>query len=156
MKTNSKMKSILGQATPDSFASDVLLSGELSDLLQSGFSEIHGAVVFSAMDQAAHKTPVSSFPDLTGYECFINHLHIEDHLDGLSDDSQQLLRQGIAFALEAKKQLRSSFPARQFSLIIAYNEFGCNFRFHTVRTGENWLSTDLEQFTGEAIMVLET
>jgi hypothetical protein len=156
MKTNSKMKSILGQATPDNFASGVLLSYELSDLLQAGFTVIHDAVVFSAMDQAARKTPVSSFPDLTGYECFINHLHVEDYLDGFSEDSKKLLRQSIAFALEVKKQLQFLFPERQFSLIVAYNEFGCNFRFHTVRIGESWLPADLEQFTREAIMILET
>jgi len=156
MKTNSKMKAILGQATHDSFASDELLSDELSDLLQAGFTVIHSAVVFSAMNQAARKTPVSSFPDLTGYECFINHLHVEDYFEGFTEDSQQLLCQGIAFALEVKRQLQFSFPGRQFNLIIAYNEFGCNFRFHTVRTGESWLPADLEQLTREAIMILET
>jgi hypothetical protein len=97
-----------------------------------------------------------NFPDLTGYECFVNHVHIEDYLRGAELGSNALLKQGILFAYKIIEEFSSSFPDKSFKVIVAINESGCALRFHLIRSGENWLSDDLEIYVQEAILVLET
>jgi hypothetical protein len=116
---------------------------------------MNGAIIFKSMVKNAKRVNKDNFPDLTGYECFLNHIHIEDYLDISSPGPQALLKQGVVFALHVKNQLEKFFQHSKFRLIVAFNESGCNVRFHCLRLGEKWLSEDLEQDTGESILVLE-
>ena len=97
-----------------------------------------------------------NFPDLTGFECFVNHIHIEDQLDRPISNEVALLRQGIAFALETKSQLFSTFPRKHFKVIVASTTDRCDVRVHLNRPGEEWLASDLDGYGKEAILVLET
>jgi len=65
------------------------------------------------------------------------------------------LKQTIALALATERQLRSTFPAKPFKVIVAASEGGCGVRFHVARPGEEWLASDLDGY-GEAILVVET
>ena len=155
MRMNEQMRTSLGQANPADFAEAEKLSEKLSELLSEGFTDLDGAVVFTAMRDTAERVTRDKFPDLTGYECFVNGIHVEDQVDGSLSD-QPLLRKGIAFALATESQLRSAFPGKAFNVIVAANASGCGARFHSVRPGEEWLASDLEGYTDEAILVLET
>jgi hypothetical protein len=153
---NQRMMSSLGQATPSDFARHEKLSEKLSQLLAEGFTDLGGAIVFTAMSDIAENVKPENFPDLTGFECFVNHIHVEDQLDGPVLDQTALLRLGIAFALATERQLRSTFPGKPFIVIVAATAHGCGVRFHLVRPGEEWLASDLDGYEEEAILVLET
>jgi hypothetical protein len=151
---NETMRSSLGQADPSDFAKGEKLNEKVSQLLAQGFTDLDGAIVFTAMRNIAQKVKPESFPDLTGFECFVNHIHVEDQLDGPVSDQAALIRQGIAFALAIDGQLRSTFSGKPFKVIVAATAHGCGVRFYLVRPGEEWLASDLNGY-GEAILVLE-
>src|ERR1700682_1551725 len=111
------MRSSLGEADPADFAHGEKLSEKLSQLLAQGFTDLDGAIVFTAMHPIAENVNHKNFPDLTGFECFVNHIHVEDELDGPVPDQTALLKQGIAVALATKSQLRSTFPGKPFRSI---------------------------------------
>jgi hypothetical protein len=152
---NQRMMSSLGLATPSDFARHEKLREKLSQLLAPGFTDLGGAIVFTAMRNIAENVEPENFPDLTGFECFVNHIHVEDQLDGRVSDQTALMRQGIAFALATESQLRSTFPGKPFKVIVAATAHGCGVRFHLVRAGEEWLASDLDGYGEEAILVLE-
>jgi hypothetical protein len=153
---NQKMRSRLDQASPCDFVKGENLSEKLSQLLAQGFSDLGGAIVFTAMYNIAENVKPENFPDLTGFECFVNHIHVEDQLDGPVTDQTQILKQGIAFALATESQLCSIFSGKPFKVIVAATAHDCGVRFHLVRPGEEWLASNLDGYAEEAILVLET
>jgi len=156
VRMNDRMRSSLGQADPADFARGEKLSEELSHLLAQGFMEFGGATIFTAMRNIAKRVKPENFSDKTAFECFVNHIHVEDQLDEPVLDRRGLLKQSIAFALTIDRQLRSIFPAKPFKVIVAANADGCGVRFHAVRPGEEWLASNLDGYAEEAILVLET
>jgi hypothetical protein len=148
------MRSSLRETNPSDFAKGEKLSGKVSELLEQGFIDLGGTIVFTAMRDIAENVKPENFPDLTGFECFVNHIHIEDQLDGPVPDQTALLRQGIAFALATENQLRCTFPGENFKVIVAASADGCGVRFHLVRPREEWLATDLDSYAEEAILLL--
>jgi hypothetical protein len=118
---NEQMRTWLGQANPADFAEAEILSKRLSELLSKGFTDLDGAVVFTAMRNTAERVTPDNFPDLTGFECFVNHIHVEDHIDNSILDRAALLRQGIAFALATESRIRSTFPGKPLKVIVVAN-----------------------------------
>jgi len=153
---NRRMKASLGDASPSEFANRDKLDQRLMQFLGQGFTQIDGAIVFTAMRSVAENVKPENFPDLTGFECFVNHIHVEDQLEEPLVGSRALLKQGITFALAAESQLRSTFPDKPFKIIVAATEGGCGARFHVDRPGEEWLASNLDGYGEEAILVLET
>lgn len=156
MRINGRMRTSLGQANPADFVEGERLSEKLSELLSEGFTDLDGAIVFTAMRDTAEKVTPDNFPDRTGYECFVNHVHVEDHVNDSLSKQPSLLKQGIAFALAVESGLRSGFPGKPFEVIVAATMSGCAVRFRSVRAGEQWLASDLDGYEEEAILVLET
>jgi hypothetical protein len=152
---NQRMTDNLRQ-NPSDFVSGEKLTEALSQLLAQGFTELGGAIVFTAVRNIGENVGPGNLPDLTGFECFVNHIHVEDQLDPPVSNEIVWLRQGIAFALETKTRLRSEFPQKPFNIIVASTAQGCGVRFHLNRPGEQWLKSDLESYAEEAILVLET
>ena len=68
------------------------------NLVEPGFTEIEGAVLLETQEKLAKGVRPGNFPDLTGYECFVNHVHIEDYFSYAGPGPNALLKQGIAFA----------------------------------------------------------
>ena len=156
MRMNERMKSSLGQEDPADFAKGEKLKEELSHLLAQGFTDLDGTIIFTAMRNIAETVKPESFSDKTAFECFVNHIHVEDQIDEPKFDRRGLLKQSIAFALTTERELRSIFSARTFKVIIAANADGCGVRFHVARPGEEWLARDLDGYGEEAVLVLET
>ena len=156
MRLNRRMSASLAQASPGDFAKGEKLSEKLSQLIAQGFTDIGEAIVYTSMRNIAENVKLENFPDLTGFECFVNHIRVEDQLDGVVPDPSALLKQGIAFALATESQLWSTFPGKPFNVIVAATAHGCGARFHLARPGEEWLASNLDGYGEEAILVLET
>lgn len=123
---------------------------------RSRFIEVDGAIVFAAMRNIGEDVKPKSFPDLTGFECFVNHIHVEDQLEHPVSSEIVVAKQGIAFALQTATRLRSTFPKQSFKVIVASTAQGCGVRFYLKRPGEKWLASDLDSYAEEAILVLDT
>ena len=150
------MRNNIGQPNPADFAKGSKLTKALSQLLAQGFTEIEGAILFTATSSIGEDVESKNFPDLTGFECFVNHIHVEDQLERPVSNEIALLRIGMAFAFETKNRLCSQFPLKPFKVIVASTAHGCGVRFHVNRPGEQWLTSDLDSYAKEAILVLET
>ena len=130
----------------------VELPAKLGELLSAGFIDQDGCVFFADLAKRAGSASRSDFPDLTGYECFVNRVHIDDYVEGA--DESTLAALGVAFARRLSDLLSNG--RGEFNVIVGSDELSCSVRFHRVRAGEAWLSDDLESYQDEAIAVLTT
>lgn len=156
IKMNSVMKTLYTEVGPDRITDAANLSSGLLGVVEPGFIVADDTVLLKTQEKRAKSIKPDNFPDLTGYECFVNHVHIEDYHGDAELGSNALLKQGIALANKIVEELSSVFPDKLFKVIVAANESGCSVRFHLIRCGENWLSDDLDKYSQEAILVLET
>lgn len=125
------------------------LQPPLASLLAAGIVEQDSCLLLAALVNINTNATKHSFPDLTGYECFLNHLHVSDYVD-----SGEVLIQGLKFGFQLAKQLR---PFSSSSTVILSADPASEdvvIRFHKNRPGEQWLSDDLDQYSEEALMVL--
>ena len=137
------------QAFPDFALIDVTVQLPLSmtNIIQQGLVEVGGCVLQKELLAKAH-TPRGYFPDATGYECFVNHLHLDDHA------CHDLVRIGASFLHAICDQLGERFPEKQFRAIMGGGGENWDVRFHTLRLGEVWLLEDLDSYD-ECLCVVE-
>ena len=147
MKTNRRMDVLLLQSQHP-----IALPAKLNELLSAGFIDQDGCVFFARLAKRASGASRSDFPDLTGYECFVNHVHIDDYVE--DGDATTLAALGVAFARRLCELL--SARSGEFNIIVGSDLVSCSVRFHRVRAGEAWLSEDLESYQDEAIAVVMT
>ena len=130
-----------------------LLPPALEAVLAPGLTLDGDALVLAIAREKVHPPP-ESFPDLTGYEAFVNHVHIDDHLDGgLASDSSALLTHGLAFTRRLEALL--SREARPTELVLSVDEMSASVRFYTWRPDQPYLADDLEGYRDEAILVID-
>ena len=125
------------------------IPSKLADLLSRGFVEHEGCYFLAGLYPHRGSAWTDLFPDATGYEAFINHLHLDDFTDG--DDQ---LSVGLSY-LDRQLDLwkKSQFAAIPISAIVSYDGDSCVVRFHALRTGERWLCNDLEHYEKDAVLV---
>jgi hypothetical protein len=130
------------------------LTSELAAVLAAGVEDMHDCVVLKSFHESAARTSVASCQDETGFEAFINHIHVEDYLP--RDTPQSTVReQASEFVRQLADKLVAAHPERDFHIIVAISD-SCTVRFHTDRPGQSWLSDDIEGYLDEAVMSLTT
>jgi hypothetical protein len=98
---------------------------------------------------------ITDFPDKTGFECFLNHVHFP-----LTKTKDSLLSR-LRYADSLREALMPLAQGRRFRVILSISEddrsptFTCTVRFHRIRQGEDWISEDLEAYKLEAILVFD-
>lgn len=127
-----------------------VLAPPLLALLALGFVEIEGCVVLAAFESSARHTSVARCSDETGYEAFLNHVHVEDLLPE-GTPAEEVLTQGVHYVRRLAADLRAAFPERSFEIVLGCREGSADVRFHTVRPGAAWLSNDLEGYDGPVL-----
>jgi hypothetical protein len=152
-KANKRMERLLSRLT--STRGNVELDESLTVILRAGFV-VEGDSVLLRSQKKLGKVAQANFPDATGYECFVNHVHIEDHVLGKGTGSITVHKQALEFGRRLSESLSSSFPGKPFLVVLACSESGSSVRFHAVRPGQGWLAEDLEGYAGEAILTIET
>jgi hypothetical protein len=87
----------------------------------------------------------------TGFECFINHVHLP-----FSGTNESLIS-CLEYATTLEEALLPLTEDRQFRVIVSLSEddSDCAVRFHQIRPGEEWMSEDLDGFSSEAILVFD-
>lgn len=129
------------------------------------FVEMPGGFVFlksaaGDMDVRNRSTPEPDFDrngiDKTGLEALENHLHLEDHIKGLSPDQIREIASLIAEMWSAK--LHQQFPGRGFRIYLIMDDHDTILRFHQNHAGEPpWLDEDdwEEAIREGAVQILE-
>jgi hypothetical protein len=139
MRTNQNMRAYLSHLQ----AHESALSPELSSVLAAGFVEEKGCVLLASEARHPALTRAATQEDETGYECFINHLHVES------------LAEALEFGRRLNRALAECFTDC-FVVIVAFDGREATVRFHKIRAGQTWLNEDLEGYSKEGVAVLDS
>lgn len=142
MKSNSAMKRLL--AAVDSLTP---LCGELRRIADEGFNGKDDCHFLAALLRKATNVTRSEFYDRTGYECFVNSLHIEDY------DDRGPLAQAIQFISYVFTVWRTLGHAMPLVAVVNVDEFGVIVRFHAKRPAEQWLNDNLEAYSDPTMSI---
>jgi hypothetical protein len=122
---------------------NVILSPEISSVLAKGFVQEQGCVLLASEVHNATHSRVGDAFDETGYECFINHVHIRS------------LREALEFAHRLTNALAERFKDR-FVVIVSFDGRDATVRFHKLRAGQTYLTDNLEEYKDEGIAVFDS
>jgi hypothetical protein len=126
------------------------LPPELAVILSSGVEVKDGCTITRAHPVLPFSALRHSVEDLTGYECFANHFHF----------TQPSPATGLCQAQEFCKRmaliLREMNPAASFRFIVSNSGNEWTVRFHMLRPQESWVSSDLDGYRSEAVLVMDS
>jgi hypothetical protein len=155
VRTNQKMEVLYDEIREEKLDDPKALPQKLLALLNQGFVHEEECVFLSVLKKAA---PVKrlDFPDRTAYECFVNHIHLEDYLENGGLSPLEMVGCGIALARELRARLSRLHGTMHFRIIVAFDGSTCTVRFHTVRSDEEWAAKDLNGYKAGAVAILNT
>ena len=87
--------------------------------------------------------------DKTGYECFINSVHVDDYVQC------DYVAYACLFAEALLSTWRHSGARDIAQAIISSDEFGAVVKFHVARSGESWVNEELEKYE-QALLVADS
>jgi hypothetical protein len=126
----------------------------LSRIAKSGFVFKDGCYLLRGLIPTHTNVGRWDFPDRTGYECTMNHIHIDDHVDS------DFLAFGISFVEEVFETWRTQGYEPELMAIFAVDESGLEsglmIAFHAKRPNEQWLDENLENYREEAVLMVDS
>ena len=108
------------------------------------FKTVDGSVLLKKEFERSQHVKIAD----TGYECFINHVHLP------FGQTREALVSCLRYAIALQRGLVQVHPRRKFRVIVSVGDGDCTVRFHEERTGESWIADNLEGYT-EAVLVLD-
>jgi hypothetical protein len=148
LKMNSRMAK---HYSPDWRLAEVELPRTLADEIEAGVICHDGCYVLAKQFVANPHICVDECQDRTGYESFLNHLHLGD-----CDDDRLIV--AFAYLWRLSNLLRRDFPGVEFIGSISSKPDGheCVARFYSKHEGEPPLNADdLEEYEFEAVCLLD-
>lgn len=148
LEMNKKMRNLL-EKNNLSLANSYKIEDNLKPYLQSGIEEYKECFLLKSQMEAVKTTFIEDCYDRTGFESFINHIHLGDIVS-----NSNIVIQALAFTQELSKMLKNFAPKKNFKVIVSGNKNDLSIRFHLVRANESWLSDNLDGYE-EAILALD-
>lgn len=127
----------------------VALPEILLKIIGQGFCRKNDCIFLFYFSRKMTNASEHDFEDKTGYECFINSIHIDDYT------STDYFSCAYAFAMLVFQQWGGEGNNGTMRAIISCDELGASVRFHLVRDGESWTGEDLESFD-DAIFIMDS
>ena len=141
----------------DELLATVTLQPRLREVLQAPFLRTAGCLLLESL--AAGAADPEAFQDRTGYEAFINKIHIDDFIDDAGATSPErlgmLIQQGGKAAVELAARLTREGPYRVL-LSLDPEADTSTLRFFERREGEPWGAEDPDAFQLEEVMMIDT
>ncbi|MEK6314840.1 MAG: hypothetical protein V4807_10520 [Burkholderia gladioli] len=144
MKVNRAMRNILYKVKLN-----CSINSSLMDVVNGGFVLRDGCYFLSLLLKGANVSR-ENFPDRTGYECFVNSLHIEDY------DPVLPLAQAIIFIKEIFSIWNVMNEVDLLAAIVMVDEFSVVTKFHVNRVGEQWLSSNIDDYDDPVFFILSS
>jgi hypothetical protein len=116
------------------------LPRNLKEILNAGFVRRGGCLLLA---WSADRSFGGKGMDRTGYECFVNHIHIAN------------FPHAWLYANELSKKLKLS-RSGECAVIVSFDGNDATVRFHKRRPGPAWCAEDLEGYREEAVAILRT
>lgn len=122
------------------------LPADLASIADGGFYEKEGCEFLCYFKDMRTNVDLGSFEDKTGYECFINSIHIDDYVEV----------QWLGTALQFVDRLLGSWvrlPRSEIlQVVLTSDELGATVKAHILRHGESWVSDDLEGYESPVLV----
>ena len=118
-------------------------------IVDSGFVSEGGAWFIASLRGRGSNASQASFSTPTEFECFVNHLHLDDFSE------QNLLGNALYCDAALRQRLAEKLGKDVLRSIISMDETGGVFRCHVIRTGERWNADDLDSYKEEAVLVID-
>src|SRR5579859_134672 len=112
------------------------------------FITVGGSLLLKDGYEQAKGVNANNFPDRTGFECFVNHVHLP------FSGTQRSLRSCLEYAMGLRSRLAEVGQGRRFMVIVSLSDDDCVVRFHELRKNEHWLADDLEAYREEAVLAM--
>lgn len=126
------------------------LSDELKSVAEEGFVASDGCFLLARLLQAQVNVKFGDFPDRTGYECYINSVHIDDYA------KVDFLGGGIGLLWALFQWWECNFQSDLvLNAIMSSDDMGAIIKFHVLRENESWVSNNLEKYE-DAILVIDS
>jgi hypothetical protein len=142
-RMNRRMSQLLGR-----FNISLSTLASSSSAAKKEFITVGESLLLKKEFEQAKGVNANNFPDRTGFECFVNHVHLA------FDGTQQSLQSCLEYAMALRNQLAKIGKDRQFMVILTLSDDDCVVRFHELRKSERWLADDLETYREEAVLAL--
>jgi hypothetical protein len=123
------------------------LVSELKEIARGGIIDIDGCSLL-AREVGHTNATVNDFPDKTGFECFVNHIHVDEYA------SEFLADQTICFVSEVLNEWNKKYADGELNAIVGLKD-GATVRFHRRRENEFWLAGNLDGYN-EAILEISS
>ena len=143
MRMNTRMSQLLGR-----FSISLATLASSSSAAKKEFITVGESLLLKKEFEQAKGVNPSNFPDRTGFECFVNHVHLP------FGGTQQSLQSCLEYALALRSQLAEIGQGRRFKVIVSLSDDDCVVRFHELRKNEHWLANDLEAYREEAVLTM--
>ena len=156
--SNKKMRDLCDTIPESLFLTQ--LEPDLKSFIEEGFIVAEGCVLFRRNVKETNPK-LNSFLDKTGYECFTNKIHLEDHVAS-SKNPDFMTFQSLLMSLETAKSLSQVEGCNSFCCILSIDLSeeetflqSYVFRFYAIRPKEGWLEENLEEYES-AILSIKT
>ncbi|MDO7902972.1 hypothetical protein ACE1YR_13110 [Pseudomonas sp. K1(2024)] len=131
--------------------SDTALERELLEIVDAGLMVSEGCVLLKYLQRLSAGAAVSDFQDCTGYECFVNSLHIDDYVSG------NYVVQAFLFVFKVFALWRNfNAMSGDIAAIVLVDDFGVVVKFHFCRDSEFWLANDLQKYEEAVLYMLSS
>lgn len=145
MIMNDKMRTICSLHRND----NVSVPNELMNLLSAGLVSEGDCVFLRSLYSRRGNAVRESFPDEVGYECFVNHIHVDDYT------TEVPLPVGLALVNELGAIWAQQGMGGTLRVILSSDDIDCVLRCHLLRQDQSWLADDIETYRNEAILVAD-
>jgi hypothetical protein len=145
MRRNEKMSNLLS-----GIAHTTSLSDSLQRLLAQGFVKKQECYLISTLKRRGDNVTVSDCFDKTGYECFVNSIHIVDYQQPAD------LSVSVAFAGALFNAWTVTGIKETLRVIVSYKTEDPVVKWHVARDGENLLGDDIEGFESAVLEIDST
>jgi len=129
------------------------LDAKLDTIASDGIVAIDGCYLLRTEAEKSTNATISDFPDETGYECFINHIHIDDYM------SEDLVNQSVGYASKVLRMWNEQKLDGELISTIGLTKNECTnrdeavVRFYHKRQNESWLSDDLDVYDAAVLEI---
>jgi len=138
---NKKMLEILAGQLCNSISLDI----ELKKIIKSGFINKNDCFILKSLSQKHIK--INDFIDKTGYECFINSIHIDDYVDS------NFLCHSLLYIKELINSWENFNKEEKIEIILIETDYGFCIKWHVIRQNEDWLNVEDLETINEGIFI---
>lgn len=122
------------------------LVDNLKRLIEPGLILIDGSLLLKSQLRSFHADARAQCADETGFECFVNHVHLNDFVATAERAGCVVLEQAFAFGRALASKRTDSKVSESILLIVSGGSDDITIRFHVLRDGQSWLNDDLESY----------